>query len=667
MVAQRKLLASAVMSALASLSSTTIAQEQTLPAVTVQAAPFSGDETAQILAPARVLSGNELRDKIDTTLGGTLEREPGVSASSFGAGASRPVIRGLEGPRVKILQNGMAVSDVSSLSNDHAVATEASSARQIEILRGPAALLYGSGAIGGLVNVVNDRIPTELAPKAYGEAEARFGTVDKARELSFSADRAVGSIGLHIDGHARNTDDYRIPGFSALNDPASASDRLPSSFTRSRGIGVGASHIARWGHLGASVDVRDDRYGIPTEERSFIDLSQTRFDIDALIKQPAGGLESFRFKLGATDYKHTEKLEDGTPATDFHNDAIETRWEARHAPLAGWRGVFGLQTDNSKFSALSAETGRPDTVPTTKSRSFAGFIVEEKDFGPLRASAGLRLESVKRRPDAPDLPQRSFDLSSYSIGGLWTFAPGYGFGTTLSIAQRAPTTEELYSNGPHEATLTFDVGDPGLRKETSRNIELTLQKTEGLVRWKANVFHNRFRDFVYGRSDGTLLDEEGNADPAGEFRQRFWSQAGATIRGAELEASYNLRGEGWSLRGFADTSRGRLDDASNLPLQPATRVGLDVGYRQGAWRGGVSALHAKRQDRLAAFEAVDIPSYTRLDASLSYTQRLNGTEVTWFALFRNLLDDEIRLSTSALREFAPQAGRNLIVGVRGRF
>ncbi|HEV2611167.1 MAG TPA: TonB-dependent receptor [Noviherbaspirillum sp.] len=667
MVAQRNLLASAVMSALASFSSTVIAQEQTLPAVTVKAAPFSGDETAQILAPARVLSGNELRDKINTTLGGTLEREPGVSASSFGAGASRPVIRGLEGPRVKILQNGMAVSDVSSLSSDHAVATESSSARQIEILRGPAALLYGSGAIGGLVNVVNDRIPTELAPQAYGEAEMRFGSVDKAREMSFSADRAVGSIGLHIDGHARNTDNYRIPGFAVLDDPDSASGRLPSSFTRSRGVGIGASHIARWGHVGASVDVRDDRYGIPTEERAFIDLSQTRFDIDALIKQPLSGLESFRFKLGASDYKHTEKLEDGTPATDFNNDAIESRWEATHAPLAGWRGVFGLQTDNNKFSAISAETGRPDTVPTTKSRSLAAFIVEERDFGPVRASAGLRLESVKRRPDAPDLSQRSFDLSSYSLGGLWTFAPGYGFGTTLSIAQRAPTTEELYSNGPHEATLTFDVGDPALRKETSRNIELSLQKTEGLVRWKANVFRNRFRDFIYGRSDGTLLDEEGIADPAGEFRQRFWSQAGATIRGAELEASYNLRGEGWSLRGFADTSRGRLDGAGNLPLQPATRAGLDVGYKQGAWRGGISALHAKRQDRLAAFETVAIPSYTRLDASLSYTQRLNGTEVTWFALFRNLLDEEIRLSTSALREFAPQAGRNLIVGVRGRF
>lgn len=667
MVVQRNLLASAVMSALASLSSTTIAQEQVLPAVTVKAAPFSGDETAQILAPARILSGNELRDKVGTTLGGTLEREPGVSASSFGAGASRPIIRGLEGPRVKILQNGMAVSDVSSLSTDHAVATEASSARQIEILRGPAALLYGSGAIGGLVNVVNDRIPTELAPQAYGEAEMRFGSVDKAREMSFSADRAVGSIGLHIDGHARNTDNYRIPGFAVLDAPDSASGRLPSSFTRSRGIGVGGSHVARWGHVGASVDVREDRYGIPTEERAFIDLSQTRFDIDALIKQPLSGLESFRFKLGASDYKHTEKLEDGTPATDFHNDAIESRWEATHAPLAGWRGVFGLQTDNNKFSAISAETGRPDTVPITKSRSLAAFIVEEREFGPVRASAGLRLESVKRRPDAPDLPQRSFDLSSYSVGGLWTFAPGYGFGTTLSIAQRAPTTEELYSNGPHEATLTFDVGDPALRKETSRNIELSLQKTEGLVRWKANVFRNRFRDFIYGRSDGTLLDEEGIADPDGEFRQRFWSQSGATIRGAELEASYNLRGEGWSLRGFADTSRGRLDGAGNLPLQPATRVGMDLGYKQGAWRSVISALHAKRQDRLAAFETVAIPSYTRLDASLSYTQQLNGREVTWFALFRNLLDEEIRLSTSALREFAPQAGRNLVVGVRGRF
>ncbi|MGH8809250.1 MAG: TonB-dependent receptor, partial [Noviherbaspirillum sp.] len=534
---QRTLIASAVLSALAPLSAPALAQaeEKTLPAVVVTATPFTRDESAQILTPVKVLAGPELRNKLGISLGDTLSHELGVSASGFGAGASRPIIRGQEGPRVKILQNGMAVSDVSSLSNDHAVATDASTARQIEILRGPAALLYGSGAIGGLVNVVNERIPTELVPKSSGEAELRLGSADREKGLSFSADGAAGSIGLHLDGSTRDTGDYRIPGFAVIDDPSSASGRLPSSFTRAHNLGFGLSQIADWGHVGASIDTRKDDYGIPTEEKSFIDLRQTRADIDGLIRAPFAAAEFFRFKIGSTDYKHTEKEEDGTPATDFRNKAVETRWEVTHRPLAGWRGSFGLQTEHGKFSALSVESGRPDAVPVTKSSSLAAFLVEERDFGPLRASAGLRAESVKRRPQETGLAERSFDLHSWSVGGLWSFMRGYGFGATFSVAQRAPAVEELYSNGPHESTATFDIGDAALQKETSRNLELTLQKTEGLIRWKANLYENRVRNYIFGRNDGTTVDEDGNEDVAGEFTRRFWSQAKATIRGAEAE------------------------------------------------------------------------------------------------------------------------------------
>lgn len=667
---QRTLLASAVLSALAAMSTTAFgqAENQTLPEVVVTATPFNASEGAQILAPVKVLSGNELRDKSSGSLGDTLSRELGVSASAFGAGASRPVIRGMEGPRIKILQNGMSVSDVSGLSNDHAVATDSATARQIEILRGPAALLYGSGAIGGLVNVVNERIPTMLLPKPSGEAELRYSSVDQGKNMSVSADGATGAIGLHVDASWHETNDYRIPGFAKLNDPNSASGRLPNSFTRQNNFGVGASYIDNWGHIGASVGTLNDHYGMPTAEQSFIDLAQTRYDLDSLINTPFTGFSAFTFKLGATDYKHTEKKQDGASATSFINKALETRWELRHLPLAGWRGTFGLQTEDSKFSALSATAGTPDTVPTTKSSSLAGFLVEERDFGSLRASAGARLESVKRKPDAAsNLAERDFQLGSYSLGGLWRVMPGYGIGATVSVAQRAPAIEELYSRGPHESTATFDIGDAALKKETSRNIELSLQKTEGLVRWKANLFQNRIKDFVYGRSDGTKVDDAGTIDPTGEFTQRFWSQTNATLRGAEAEISYNLRGNGISLRGFADTSRGTLDGARNLPLQPATRFGVDAGYRQGPWRSGITALHAQKQDRLATFETMATPAYTQLDANLSYTHRYGATQLTWFALARNLLDQDIRLSTSILKEVAPQAGRNFILGMRVRF
>ncbi|HWW06445.1 TonB-dependent receptor [Collimonas sp.] len=673
MSAQRTLLSSAVLSALSVLSSTASAQSdtidatKTLPPIVVNASPLNANVDTQILTPTKVLSGEELRNKTGASLGDTLSQELGVSASGFGAGASRPIIRGMEGPRVKILQNGMSVADVSSLSNDHAVATEAATARQIEILRGPAALLYGSGAIGGLVNVVNDRIPTQLQKEISGEAEARYSSVDNGRSTSLTLDGATGPIGMHLDGNWRDTGNYKIPGHASQNDPGSASGRLPNSFTHETGVGAGASYLASWGYVGASVATLDDHYGIPTAEKSFIDLHQTRYDIAGQVDQPLAGFEKFTFKLGHTDYTHTEKQENGTPNTIFSNQSTESRWELAHKPLAGWHGTFGMQTEDTRFSALAAESGLPNTIPRTKSTSIAAFLVEERNFGPLLTSAGLRLESVKRRPDAESgFADRKFSLASYSVGALWNFMPGYGFGPTVSIAQRAPAAEELYSNGPHESTATFDIGDPSLKKETSRNIELTLQKTTGLIRWKANLFQNHVSNYVFGRNAGQV-DASGAPELDGEFTERFWSQADATIRGAEAEISYNLRGEGFSIRGFADASRGKLDQMGNLPLQPASRYGVDLGYVQGAWRSGVTVLRAQQQDRLATFENRVTPAYTKIDANLSYTQTLGTLRLTWFALAKNLLNQDIRLATSVLKDIAPQPGRSLILGVRSKF
>ena len=234
MAFQRTLITSAVLVLLAQTNLAQAEESASIKTVTVTSNPIGSDEDMQVLTPAKILSGPELRAKIGTSLGDTLGGELGVAASGFGAGASRPIIRGLEGPRVKILQNGMGVADVSSLSNDHAVASESATAQQIEILRGPAALLYGSGAIGGLVNVIDNRIPTVLNKTMTGEAEIRLGTVNQEKSLSFSLDGSSGVIGLHVDGSSRNTGNYKIPGNTEWNNPASASGRLSSSFTRNR-------------------------------------------------------------------------------------------------------------------------------------------------------------------------------------------------------------------------------------------------------------------------------------------------------------------------------------------------------------------------------------------------------------------------------------------------
>lgn len=675
MTFQRTLLASAILSALSGLSfaqtavpadaapaAAPAAQDPVVPKVVVTATPFGLSETDQILAPAKILAGDELRDKLGATLGETLSQELGVSASAFGAGASRPIIRGLEGTRVKMLENGMGVADVSGLSNDHSVSADGATARQIEILRGPAALLYGSGAIGGLVNVVNERIPAALEDHIGGQAELRYSSVDRGRNGSASIDGAAGQIGFHVDANARRTDDYKIPGSRALGDPASESGRLRRSFTSQDTVGAGASVVGDWGHAGASVSRLDHLYGIPTEEGPRIDMQQTRYDVDSLIKSPFGPIESLKFKLGYTDYQHEELNDEDEAEIRYLNRAFETRMEAAHAPLAGWKGTFGLQTEHANFSGQSTEGG-PDTVPVTRSTTAAAFLVEERSFGQLRVNAGARLEHVKRKPVTG--LDRDFDLLSYSIGAMRELAPGHSAGVTVSVAQRAPTTEELYSAGPHEATETFDIGNANFKKETSRNIELSLQKTTGLVRWRGNLFLNKVKDFIYGNINGNLVDEEGN--PGDELRERIFEQADASVRGAEAELTYNASGQGWNARLFADTSRGKLERGGNLPLQPATRVGADLGYRKGPLRAGLSIVEGLRQDRLAAFEDSATPSYTQLNANLSYTQRFGKHDVTWFMLAKNLLDEDIRFSTSVLKDISPLPGRNFVFGARAKF
>ncbi len=634
--------------------------------VVVTANPLRNGEGDQILTPAKVLAGDELRDKVGSSLGETLQNELGVSASAFGAGASRPIIRGMGGSRVKMLENGMATSDVSGLSNDHAVASEGAVARQIEILRGPAALLYGSGAIGGLVNVVNERIPTALEDKPTGQVETRYSTVDNGRNVSGSMDGAAGHVGMHIDGNWRDAGDYKIPGNRVLGDPTSASGRLPDSDTSERSIGAGASYIRDWGYVGLSANHLSNNYGIPSAEGSRIDQRQNRYDFDSLVHDPFSGFETARFKAGFTDYRHAELGEDLSPEVVFSNRSFESRLELTHKPVGGFHGTFGVQTENTHFSALSA-AGGPDTVPVTHSTSQAAFLVEETKVGPVAVNAGARYENVRREPVGN--VERSFDLGSGSVGALWPFMRGYSAGATLSYAQRAPSTDELYSGGPHDATVTFDVGNPDLHKEISRNIELSLQKDTGLLRWKANLFRNNVSGFIYGHVTGLTLDEDGNpgANPADGFRQRLFEQAPAHIQGVEGELTWNQTGMGWNGRLFADGSRGKLDSGESLPLQPADRIGASVGYRQADWRAGLSWTHARGQDRLASFEDTPTPAYNLVDANLSYTQKLDKMDLTWFVLAKNLLNEDIRLSTSLLKDISPLPGRNLVFGVRAHF
>ncbi|QWD75429.1 TonB-dependent receptor [Polynucleobacter sp. MWH-UH24A] len=663
----------------------------------------SRESASSILTPTKILQGNELQDKLGTTLGATIGNELGVSQTGYGLGASRPVMRGLEGARVQILQNGLSVGDVSAISADHAVASPVANARQIEILRGAAALLYGSGSSGGLVNVVNDRILTTLPDKPTGAVNTSYDTVSNGRAASGVIESSVGSVAVHVDTAINNNQNYRIPGYAEQNGPnanwkinpngeaenVAYSGKLPNSFNNQNNLGVGASYIGKSGYTGISVERLNNNYGIPTPEGGMIAQSQNRYDFQHQTRDPFAGFSSIKFSAANSNYNHTEfSITNGayTPAALWKNIANEARLELAHKAIMGWKGTFGAQVTRSSVEAVEIGSGSYAILPSTKTNSNALFWIEEGRWGALQGNLGLRYDNVKQNPNsstvlsaegpfaspttdptAPQVQSKNFNLISYSAGGLWYFANGYGTGLSYTVSQRAPSAQELYSYGIHESTATFAVGNSNLSKETSHNLEFNLQKTMGQVRGKVNVYLNKFNNYIYGFYTGQYITQA--ADEGKGFSVVQAQQAAATIKGTEGELTYNWGNVGSGARLFADASQGTFDAGGNLPLQPAPRVGVQVAHQKNGWLANASYTYSFQQNRLATWEVGPTPSYNLLNAGLSYTEKINKVSWTGYMMLKNILNDDIRYATTpmAVRLYAPQPGRSLMVGVRANF
>jgi len=636
--------------------------------VTVTASPFDGHDELEMAQPTTVLRGDALRRKQSTTLGDTLSTEIGVHSSSFGAGAGRPIIRGLDGPRIHVLDGGMGTADLGSVSPDHNVTGETSSAQQVEVLRGPATLLYGSGAIGGLVNVATNRIPTQRQKGFDGRLELRGASGTGEGSGGFVLNGGVEGFAWRLDGFKRNTGDYKIPGAQDLTDSDSARDRLPNSFTRSDGFSLGGSWVGSRGYLGASYQELSSRYGIPTPDATQIDLRQHRVDLAGELRDPLPGFARARVKFRDSNYRHDEIEATGEVGTTFRNKGNETRIELTHAPLGGWTGVLGLQHDRKTISALGGEA----VIPITRNRETGIFLVEDRKWRNFHFELGARLGSVTREPEGGN-PRRTFKPSSLSAGATWNFTPGYALAASITRAERAPTTEELYSNGPHHATESFEIGDATLAKERSRNLDLALRKTTGAWRGKIGVFQNRFRNYVFARSsdqdgDGVAdqVEDTGTLDPAGEFLLINFAQADARFHGVEGEIAYRPAPEGFGVRLFGDRARGRLTGDENLPRVSPARLGLEADWKRGPWAAWGMLMRVYRQDRVAALETVT-PGYTRLDAGLEYAIKTTGWQTTLFLKGSNLLDKDMRVHTSFIKDFAPLPGRSIVAGLRASF
>jgi len=661
---------------------------RTLDAVEVTASPLrQGIE--DLARPVDVLSGEALDARKANSLGETLERQTGVQSASFGVGVGRPVIRGQEGARVQVLANGASALDVSTVSADHAIGIEPFLADQVEVLKGPATLLYGSGAIGGAVNVVDGRIPTEQAGRAFaGRAELRHGSAADETVGMARVDMDAGALTLHVDAFRREANDVRIPGYAFSPDLIAeelaegedpdhfARGRLPNSRLSTQGGAVGGSWFGERAWFGLAASTYRSDYGIPPgahaheedgegglhaakagedggEEDVRIDLRQDRFEARGGLRD-AGVFSEINWRLTRSLYEHAE-LEGDAVGTRFENDGLEGRLEAVQREIAGWRGAFGLQFSHRDFAAIGDEA----FVPPSITRDLGVFALQEREFGDFKLELGARHDRVRIDPDtAEDTVSRG--ATSLAAGGLWRPSESWHLSVNLNRAERAPTAEELFSDGPHVATGSYELGDAGLRKEVALGGEVGLHLHHGRFDGSVSVYQTRFDDYIYLADTGT--EEDG-------LPVRAWTQGDARFTGWEAELTTELADNAsglWSLRLFADAVDAKLDAGGRLPRIAPGRVGADLDWSRGPWRARLGAVRVQRQDEVAANET-PTDGYTLVDAGVAYHWDVGLTGWEAFVEGRNLGNEEARAHVSYLKDYAPLPGRNVMAGIRVSF
>ncbi|MGC3979940.1 MAG: TonB-dependent receptor [Steroidobacteraceae bacterium] len=625
--------------------------------------------------PVIVLSGDELQNQLSSSIGETLAKQPGITASYFGPNASRPVIRGLSGERVQMLEDSISALDVSSLSEDHAVSIEDTLATQIEIVKGPAALLYGSGAVGGVVNVLTNRIPEKVPERAVsGTLQVRGDTALKERAGVASLDLGGSAVALHFDGYHRETDDVTVPGsaFSSsaradllANDPDAfiPQHRIYNSASDSKGGAAGASLIGDNGFIGASVSSFATYYGVPlapgenpADGGSHIDMHQTRVDLKGELKFSDSWLQAVRVRAAHNNYAHAELEADGAIGTQFQQQGSEARVTLDHQ-FGDLKGSIGVQYRDLDFAALGDER----FVPPSVTRNAGVFLFEQYDMQPLTLQTGLRIEQQRITPDAETgLPNYDKSALSASFGGLWKFDNNQSLAANFTHSQRHPSATELYADGVHDATGQFIVGDTNLKQETANTVDL-IWRGGDTVHWHVSAYLDHFQDYIYLAPTGEVEEEL----PVFNYRQ-----ADARYIGAEASVHWHLFEVDDSHLDMTLTSdyvRATLRDGSPVPLIPPLRFGAELEYTQSAWRATLSAFRYNAQDRVADNET-STAGYTMVDASLSRDWSLTEhTTLQTFLRGSNLTDVEARRHTSPLKKYAPLPGRSAELGLTLKF
>ncbi|MBX3653740.1 MAG: TonB-dependent receptor [Ramlibacter sp.] len=642
----------------------TTAPSASLQEVTVTGNPLGATD---LIVPAASYSGTGLLLRRGDTLGETLDGTPGVSSTYFGPNANRPVIRGLDGDRIRILANGGASVDASGLSYDHAVPADPISIERIEVLRGPGALLYGGSAVGGVVNVIDNRIPREPLEGVVGKADLGLSSGNAGRGAGVLVEGGNDRIGLHADMFDRRTSDVRVPVSLACTQGGglALARRICNSASNVRGGAVGASLFFDRGYVGASASSYRNDYGTVAEDDVTIGMQSQRYALEALLRHPVGWLESFKGQASYTRYQHTE-FEGGAPGTVFGNAGNDYRLEARHVKWGALEGVWGVQGESTRFSAVGEEA----FAPFSRTRQDAVFMHEELATGWGRLSFGARSERV--RVDAmgnPDVARfvpgsRDFKPFSTALGALWKLAPAWQLTAQWARSERAPKDYELFADGPHVATGAWERGDATLAKERSNNLDLGLQWTRGPHRAKFNVYRTRFANYI--GLEATGASEDGL--PVLAYRQvpaRFTGmEASGTVRLFDTGSTLDLEWRGDLLRAT------NLANGQPLPRVAPARVGATLVWTRGDWGARLGMDHLAAQRRVPAGEQASA-AYTLWNAALTWRTRLGPSHLLWFVRLDNATDRLAYSATSILTQTAPGKsplpGRSVKLGLQATF
>ena len=654
----------------------------TIPTTAVTGNPL-GVGSDQMVVPISILSGRELSLKRENTLAETLNSIPGVSNSSFGPSVGRPMVRGMDSDRIKILQNGVNNLDASNLSFDHGVSIDPLIIEQIDVIRGPATLLYGGGAVGGVVNAIDHRIPKEKLQGITGRGEVRYGGANLEQSNAAVVDVGTGNFVMHFDAYNRDAKNLRIPG-NAISARRSVTgfwnpeagvyepygnnhgtSRLINSYSESKGGAIGASMIFDRGYAGMSYAKHQTKYGSPLESAVSIDMDNDRFDFASEIRELGSFFDRAKFRAAYTDYIHKE-IEDGAINTTFKNQGVEGTFELGHQPVLGVKGIVGAQFENGKFQALGAEA----FVPSSKTNSQSVYLYEELPIDKHKVTFGLRhgQHDVDSKGGGDFIAaNKNFKTNNSAIGGLYTLNSQWSLTGNLSHNERAPSYFELYANGVHAATGTYEQGQANLKIEKSNGLD-------GQIRWKAGqdsvtfgAYYTKFSNYIGLRSaNRDELTEDGT------YKVSEFSGIKAEFKGVELEGKtmltdyvqFNLRGD------YVDAK-----DKTNggyVPRISPLKLGAGLKYEFDRFGARLDVLHAFKQNRVATNfnyepgKELITDAYTNVSMMATYKlpTQLN---LEAFTRANNILNEEIREHTSFLKDIAPMGGRSIMFGLRGEF